>query len=84
MLIPFGFVISSILFPMSRYATPGLQMPMASSIAFFVVAMRSADSLSILPTGYVAFKSPWKPLWTGHQLPMFIKRRSAHTTRHPG
>lgn len=61
MLKPFGLTISSILLPISRYGTPGLQMAIDSSIAFFVVAMSSADSAVTLPTGYVALTSPWKP-----------------------
>ncbi len=51
-----------ITFPMSRKSTPGLQIAIAASRASLVVRINFLESSSISPTGYVAFRSPWKPI----------------------
>jgi hypothetical protein len=48
-------------FPISRISAPGLQILIDSSRHFLAVRMSRSESSSIRPTGYVSFKSPWKP-----------------------
>lgn len=42
--------------------TPGFAIAIATSRHSLAVLMSLSESLSILPTGYVAFRSPWKLL----------------------
>lgn len=48
-------------FPRSRKSAPGLQILIASSRASRVTLMSFFESSSIRPTGYVSFRSAWKP-----------------------
>ena len=48
-------------FPISRISAPGLQTLIDSSRHFLAVRISRSESSSICPTGYVSFKSPWKP-----------------------
>jgi hypothetical protein len=48
-------------FPISRISAPGLQTLIDSSRHFLAVRISRSESSSIRPTGYVSFKSPWKP-----------------------
>lgn len=48
-------------FPISRISAPGLQILIDSSRHFLAVRISRSESSSIRPTGYVSFKSPWKP-----------------------
>ena len=48
-------------FPISRISAPGLQTLIESSRHFLAVRISRSESSSIRPTGYVSFKSPWKP-----------------------
>ena len=53
---------------MSRKSALGLQILMASSRHLRVVRMSRSESSSMRPTGYVSFRSLWKPLrvlWGG-------------------
>jgi hypothetical protein len=49
------------IFPISRISAPGLQILIDSSRHFLAVRISRSESSSIRPTGYVSFKSPWKP-----------------------
>lgn len=54
--------VTDMAFPKSRKSAPGLQILIASSRLSRVVRMSLFDSSSISPTGYVSFRSPWKPI----------------------
>lgn len=59
---PRGFYFRThMTFPISRISAPGLQILIDSSRHFLAVRMSRCESSSIRPTGYVSFKSPWKP-----------------------
>lgn len=73
-----------ITFPMSRKGTPGLQIAIAASRASLVVRINFLDSSSISPTGYVAFRSPWKPI-ISHRRSALAKKQEGReqvTCRH--
>ena len=48
--------------PMSRKRAPGLQILMASSRHLRAVRITRNESSSTRPTGYVSFRSLWKPI----------------------
>jgi hypothetical protein len=47
--------------PMSRQSAPGLHIAIAAYSASREAFITRIESLSTLPTGYVSFRSAWKP-----------------------
>jgi hypothetical protein len=47
--------------PMSRQSAPGLHIAIAAYSASREAFITRTESLSTLPTGYVSFRSAWKP-----------------------
>lgn len=69
--------VTHIVFPISLNNAPGLHIAIAASNASLVVRINRFESSDISPTGYVAFKSAWKPKSSQQRL-KFLAFRAPH------
>lgn len=66
--------------PRSRKSAPGLQSLIEASRDLRAARMTRCESSSTRPTGYVSFRSAWKPTWL---ISYRARREDATGTNHP-